>query len=346
MRKLTVVLAETSREEVLRLLDDDRVVSYWAVNADTGRVVVEALIKKGATEDLLDRLEGRFGGVAGFRAIVEQIEVTAPKIEEPEPETPLEQEVEKQAKKKKVQKFGRVSRQELLARVDAALSNRFEFFAMVLLASVVAACGLLSDSTAAVIAAMVLAPLLGPNLALALATTTGDRKMFGRAVRQAGAGFGLALVIAVVLGVVVQLMDRLEVLDNKELTSRSKVSLFDFVLALASGVAGALSFLSGAAGNLIAVMVAVALLPPTLVVGVNLGAGRTEEAWLATLLLAANLICVNFAGVATFAAAGLRPARWWEAERVRRETRRAMVVWGVLLVAFLVVAIYAAGSTQ
>ncbi|MEO0480262.1 MAG: TIGR00341 family protein [Planctomycetota bacterium] len=327
MRKLTVITPDAQQEEVARVLEQAEMEAVWSLPSVEERSVFQAVSQKDRVEPVLDSLEGRFGAIDGFFVLVEQVELCLPRKPEPEPE----EQVAAEPPKEQTTRFGRVSRQELTANIEKALSNPFEFFAMVILASIVAAFGLLRDSPAAVIAAMVLAPLLGPNLALSLATTIGDQSLFNTAAKRALAGFTLALAIAVALGAMIAGSDALQAF---ELTSRTKASLFDFVLALASGVAGALSFLSGASGALIGVMVAVALLPPTLVVGIELGAGQFPAAGRASLLLAANLICVNFAGVLTFMAAGLRPQRWWEAERVKRATRRAAIRWGLLLVGF------------
>lgn len=334
MRKLTVITPDAQEEEVARVLEQAELEAVWSLPSREDRHVFQAVSPKDRVESVLDSLEGRFGSIEGFFVLVEQVELCLPRKPEPEPD-----EAESEAPKEPTTRFGRVSRQELTANIEKALSNPFEFFAMVILASVVAAFGLLRDSPAAVIAAMVLAPLLGPNLALSLATTIGDQSLFNTAARRALAGFTLALAIAVALGAMVAGSDALQAV---ELTSRTRASLFDFVLALASGIAGALSFLSGASGALIGVMVAVALLPPTLVVGIELGAGEFAAAGRASLLLAANLICVNFAGVVTFMAAGLRPQRWWEAERVKRQTRRAALRWGLLLLGFGAVVWYVA----
>jgi uncharacterized membrane protein len=78
-------------------------------------------------------------------------------------------------------------------------------------------------------------------------------------------------------------------------------------------------------------MVAVALLPPLVTFGMLLGAGKLSLARGALLLTAANVICVNLAGVATFVAQGVRPRTWWEADRARRATRNATLVWLLLL---------------
>jgi uncharacterized membrane protein len=78
-------------------------------------------------------------------------------------------------------------------------------------------------------------------------------------------------------------------------------------------------------------MVAVALLPPLVTLGMLLGGGHLEPALGAFLLVMVNLVCINLAGVVTFLAQGIRPLTWWEKSRARRATRNAIFIWSLLL---------------
>jgi uncharacterized hydrophobic protein (TIGR00341 family) len=117
----------------------------------------------------------------------------------------------------------------------------------------------------------------------------------------------------------------------QEIHSRTMVSYADIALALASGVAGALSFTSGLPSAMIGVMVAVALIPPLVVFGLLLGGGFADQSLGALLLLAINMICVNIAGVSTFLLKGLQPVYWWEASKAKKATRYAIILWISLL---------------
>jgi len=189
----------------------------------------------------------------------------------------------------------------------------------------VAAIGLYRDSVAVIIGGMVIAPLLTPNMALSLATTLGDRDLARKSVLTNLSGLALAAAFSLLIGLV------LPVAENPEIARRTVASVADAVLALAAGCAGALAFTAGAPAGLVGVMVAVSLLPPLVVAGLMAGAGRPGPAGGALLLLAMNVICVNLAGVATFLATGVRPRTWWEKDRARRASRRAVVAWSVLL---------------
>ncbi len=175
---------------------------------------------------------------------------------------------------------------------------------------------------------MVIAPLLGPNMALALATTLGDLILLRRASLTALAGIGIAMVLSVILGVILQIDPA-----SPEISTRVGVGMGNIVVALASGAAGALAFTTGVSAILIGVMVAVALLPPLVAFGLLLGGGHPAFAMGALALFLMNLICVNLAGVGTFLLQGIRPATWWEKDRAVKATRISIVMWAVLLAA-------------
>ena len=186
--------------------------------------------------------------------------------------------------------------------------------------------GLLRDDVAVIIGAMVIAPLLGPNVALALATTLGDFELGFNALKTGLLGVIIAVGLSISIGYFFSVD-----LETSQIASRINVGLSDIILALASGVAGVLAFTSGASISLIGVMVAVALMPPLITFGLLVGSGNFPEAVGAFLLLVTNIICVNLAGVTTFLVQGIRPRKWWEAGRAKRATRAAITLWSVLL---------------
>jgi len=84
-------------------------------------------------------------------------------------------------------------------------------------------------------------------------------------------------------------------------------------------------------------MVAVALLPPLVTAGLRVAVGGGAGAGGALLLLMTNVICVNLAAVVTFLVRGVGPRTWWEADKARRATRKAVLLWGALLVVLAVI---------
>ena len=125
----------------------------------------------------------------------------------------------------------RISREELFAEINDSMSFNRIYVAIVVLSAVVAAIGMLRDNVAVVIGAMVIAPLLGPNVGFAFATTPGDIRLARRALKTNMLGVLIAFMLSVCVGFLLDVNPEI-----KEIASRKQVHLFDIVLALASVV--------------------------------------------------------------------------------------------------------------
>jgi len=284
-------------------------------------VEIKLLIDAELVEPVLDFIENRYGLQDGFRVIITPVEAVIPRLKIDE-KAKAEESIEQSEKE-----ATRIYREELYEDINSVSSGGRTFILLVILSSFVAAIGLLRGNVAIIIGAMVIAPLLGPNMGLALAATLGDSALAKRSTRTNITGIVIALSIAIALG----WFARTDI-SNPEISSRLHVSYADFILALASGAAGALAFTSGVSGSLIGVMVAVALLPPLMVFGILIGDGQFQASLNALLLLATNLVCVNISGVAMFLYQGVRPNSWWAAKKAKKQTRIAISVWVALLV--------------
>jgi uncharacterized hydrophobic protein (TIGR00341 family) len=313
LRLIELTLADSVADRLSEALEGVDVLEQWREPTLESRVLIRILVRTEKSESVLDALERRFTGTDGFRVILLPVEATIPRPPEPEPEP-------------EPPPRGRVGREELLDDLASGTRITTVYLAMVVLSTIVAAVGLMRNNIAVVIGAMVIAPLLTPNVALALATTLGDFGLMRKALKTNLVGLATALVFAVLVGAVVPEVDSAEIL------SRTKAELADIVLALAAGAAGALAFTSGVPATLVGVMVAVALLPPLVTAGLRLAAGDMAHAGGAFLLLMANVICVNLAAVLTFLVRGVGPRTWWEADKAKRATRKAVLLWGALLV--------------
>jgi uncharacterized hydrophobic protein (TIGR00341 family) len=331
LRLIEVFLPEDQKDRVQELLKNHKVLGSWQEELSEGKILIKLLLPAEETGAVLDLLEKHFSLIEaeGFRIIILPVEASIPR---PQPEeTPPEQEGP-QPERKPDTKIAGISREELYADIQGGAELSWGFIVLVLLSSIVAAIGILRDSVVIIIGAMVIAPLLGPNVALSFATTLGEINLARRAMKTNVVGIFAALLLAILLGLVLTVSP-----DTPEMVSRTKVGLGDIILPLAAGSAAALSFTTGVVSALIGVMVAVALLPPLVTLGMLLGAGHWEMALGAMLLLLTNLICINLAGVITFLARGIRPLTWWEADRAKKATRQAIAIWTFLLLVLVVV---------
>ena len=330
LRLVELFLPAKVESSIISLMGEEGSLGVWRERLEEDRLMVKVLLHAEDTEALMDKINNRFSGSEDFRVIILPVEATLPRPEVPEdsvPETVKTPEGEKQ-------KPLRISREELYGDIEDSSRFSYIYIVMVILSSIVAAIGLMNNNITVIIGAMVIAPLLGPNVAVSLATTLGDTVLVWRALKVNFSGILVGLLLSIGTGYIFHASPEIP-----EIAARTSVGLSDVVLALASGSAGALAFTTGVPAALIGVMVAVALLPPLVVLGMLLGSGFTDQAFGSLLLLLTNLICVNLAGVITFLIQGIRPVTWWETDRAKKATRIALVMWVLLLSALIAVII-------
>lgn len=326
LRLLEITLPEEALSGVPDLIQEMTYIHLRTVESTDGTGVVTVLLEAHDVEVLSDFFVSRFGAADSFRLIMLTVEATLPlAVEAKGP--PLDTVSEDQAQTLNMQ---RISREELYDDISQASKLSSTYLIMVVLSTVVAIIGLTRGDVAIIIGAMVIAPLLGPNMALALSMTLGDADLGKQSMKTICAGVLTAVVLSVLFGVIF-LVDP----DAPEIVARTQPSISDAVLALAAGVAGSLAFTSGVPAVVVGVMVAVALLPPLVVFGMLIGAGHSGLASGAMVLLLTNVICVNLAAIATFVSQKISPRLWWEAKRARRHARRALVIWASLLAGLL-----------
>jgi uncharacterized hydrophobic protein (TIGR00341 family) len=329
LRLIEAFVPKTEKDQVQEILKDHKVLGIWQEEVSENQVLVRILLSSEETEAVLDIIEKYFSTSEGFRIILLSVEASIPR---PEPEEKVLPENEKPVEEQKPEPKIAVSREELYEDIGETIKLSWVFIVLVILSSTVAAIGLLRDNVAVIIGAMVIAPLLGPNVALSLATTLGDVDLARRAIKAGLIGILVALIFTILLGFFLEVDP-----NTPAIASRTKVGLEDIVLALASGSAATISFTTALPSTLIGVMVAVALLPPLVTLGILLGAGYWKMAIGAMLLVFTNLICINLAGVITFFSQGIRPLKWWEADKAKKATRIAIISWTVILLLLAVV---------
>ena len=166
-----------------------------------------------------------------------------------------------------------------------------QFVLMNALATIVACYGLLADSTAVVIGAMIIAVLLGPISGIALALVDGDGKLLKKAM---GAEIGGALVVLLVAFIIGSLHHDVPI--THELLARTRPNVLDLMIALAGGAAGAYATVSPRLSvGLVGVAISTALVPPLATCGMCLARHENNLAWGGFLLFFTNLVAIQFA---------------------------------------------------
>jgi len=224
------------------------------------------------------------------------------------------------------------TREELYAEIEKGARLDNTYLLLTFLSTIVATIGLIEDNIAAIIGAMVIAPLLGPNIALAFAASLGDGAFMMRALKTNLSGVLLAFTLALTVGLIWPVG-----LDSQEIMSRTSVGLDDVALALASGAAAVLSLTTGLSTTLVGVMVAVALLPPTATVGLLLGSSQPGLASGAALMLAVNVICVLLSAMLVLLIRGIKPRTWYERSQAKQSRFFYLSLWAGLLLMLIVI---------
>jgi len=304
--------------------DNPSVISLRMSSKQEGVQTLSMLVAAYERQKLLDKIQSHLSADKDWRIVVLPVEAVIPQPEQPE------EAIESLAKAEAVQ-----TREELYADVESGAVINVNFLVLVVLSTVVAAIGLTEDNVAVVIGAMVIAPLLGPNLASILGIALGDRELILQAAKASAAGLLLSLVVAAAIGLVIPLD-----LHNGELIARTRVGLDGIVLALASGAAAALSLTTGLSSALVGVMVAVALLPPVATLGLMLAAGQATAATGAALLLATNIVGINLAGQVVFLVQGVKPRTWLEKRSAHQSVKISLSVWIACLAALAAIIFY------
>ncbi|MBI1364397.1 MAG: TIGR00341 family protein [Alphaproteobacteria bacterium] len=316
MRLVEATFHKNSAKQVSEVVAAAEPVSYRLFEPDeSGAQLLKAFFGRDDIQKFVDELQQACIADDIFRILILPVEATIPPLEEKKETDPDKQR--------------RVAlREEIFEDVAGGAALSADFFILTLASTMVAAIGLNENNVAAVIGAMVIAPLLGPILAFSFATALGDHRLLLRAARNAVlgllAGTGASVLISLFLPINTA---------SHELMSRAVVGLDSIALALAAGAAAALSIATGVSSALVGVMVAVALLPPAAAAGLFLGAGEFALAGRAALLLSVNVICIMLASQAVFAWKGIRPRTWLEKRAAHQTVRINLGVLALLLLA-------------
>jgi uncharacterized hydrophobic protein (TIGR00341 family) len=328
-RLIEMVIPADSKNIVVDLLKEHPVKNVWYDRLSDNQMLVRILLSAEETGAVLDALQKSLKHVDGFRIMLLPVEASIPRPEEEIPVVTKDKYVQEPEAQKK---HHRLSREELHSDITEMTHLTTVYVVLVILSTIVAAVGIINDNVAVIIGAMVIAPLLGPNVAFSFATTLGDFTLAHQAFKTNLAGIIVVFACAAVIGFFFSVDPA-----TPSIVSKTQVSLGDIGIALAAGTAGALALTTGISTALVGVMVAVALLPPLVTFGLLIGSGHLGLSVGALLLVLTNIICINLAGVVTFLLRGIRPLTWWEADKAAKATRNAIILWVVLLVLLVVV---------
>ena len=322
--KIIEVIADKQYHETIKVIAEHHQVDdvWFGAENEDGRIAARLLVTSENRQHVLDELQEALQSSTGARIIILPVETTLTS--------------DKTAKEtdKPASGSSTISREEIFSHVEKGTQLNQNFFILIVLSSIVAGIGLLENNIAVIIGAMVIAPLLGPNIAFALGSSLGETRLMWQSLKAIISGIILAILVAAIIGFIWPLA-----IETQEVLIRTEANYAGTAIALASGAAAALSLVTGSSGVLVGVMVAVALMPPAVTIGLMLSIGSLPLALGATLLLAVNIVCINLSAKLVFLIKGIQPRTWLEARKAKQSQKLYLLIWLMLLI-LLVIVIY------
>jgi uncharacterized hydrophobic protein (TIGR00271 family) len=214
--------------------------------------------------------------------------------------------------------------------IGATRGKTTKFWMQLVLASIIAAGGVIGDATPAVIGAMIIAPLGTPIYGLALAAVTGDRRALRSSLTLLVSGVAVNILIGVIIGLIT--VNRMPIDVNPQIVGRTAPAVLDLTVAIAVGIAGSFALARRDVADILAgVAIAISLVPVLAVVGITLGSGHFSLALGAFVLFLTNAAAILIAGAIVFKTAGYAREAENLDERAGRRARLAIVILVVLL---------------
>ena len=201
---------------------------------------------------------------------------------------------------------------------------------LLVLSTAIATGGILTDSTATVIGAMIVAPLATPIQGIGLAIVTTRPAQIARSASILGLSIATVVLLPLFFTLALRLPVNLTV--NTQITGRVSPGLLDLFVAIATGLVGAYATArKDLSGVLPGVAIAISLVPPLSVVGICLSQGGFDQAWGALLLFSANAVAMIICAMLVFGIAGYGAAARRQRDAVRRPILMVMAALGLLI---------------
>lgn len=330
-QRIVSILTADSIDNILDELDGEHnidITDKWQLAGHDDRIWHQILLDAEDSQTLLDAMQPLLEKDTIMRITVAALEASLPKSQ-----------VEKKKDDEEKEQpwfFSCVGREELYEHIVEGTILNANYLLLTFIATIVAAAALLDDNIAVLIGAMVIAPLLGPNLALGFGVVIGDLSIIKRALKAGVIGIGITLVTPALIGLF------FEMPQEGILSDMTRIGYDNILIAVCSGVVGVVALSQTTTSNLVGVMVAVALLPPAVATGLFVGAGDFVRAGHTGLLLAINIAGVSLASQITFYLLGIKPAMqsWLQEDKAKKLFHKNLWIWAILMVAFIAVLIW------
>jgi len=227
-----------------------------------------------------------------------------------------------------------VNHQTIIREVAGGVERSWVYYLMLLMAGLIALLGLLTNSVAVVIGAMLISPLMGPIISSGLALTIGDLPLARRAFRT----IAISVALTVLVTALVTLLSPLKE-PTSEILARVRPNIYDLFVAVLSGIVGAVAlctkrnYLITATG----VAVATAVIPPLSVAGYGLGTGQMMLGMGGFLLFFTNFVAIVLTSDLVFFILGFRTSH---VETIQYSQRTRLLIIGGLMLLISIPLVY------
>ncbi len=230
-------------------------------------------------------------------------------------------------------------KEEVTGSISEATTPNFDYYLLVMLSCSIATLGLLTNSPAVIIGAMLIAPLMSSIIGIGLAVVTSDNELLSKSLSTLLRGIALAILLSLIVAIFNRIFPFIVLSQLPEqVLIRSRPTPIDLAIALAGGIAAAYSMTrKNLSAALPGVAIATALMPPLCTVGIGIAFLRWDIALGALVLFLTNAITISFASAATFLFCGFSPRNRHSAEHLKRNLVISAIL---LLVIFLPLAYY------
>ncbi|WP_430788330.1 TIGR00341 family protein [Virgibacillus flavescens] len=302
------------------LLSKFPLITYW-IAEENDAVHIRILVEKHDAEKILNYLEKNAADVnSQFDALLYSVKAYIPSKynEENTPDDNKEQ-------------FGRASRLELLTIIQTSSKINGSYSWFTVFAALVAAVGIIQNRPGLVLGANIIDPSIRPLMGVSFSSVLGERKLLRQSITTALFGLFIPIAISALFGYLFPLP-----LDSNEFLAQTNVKLFDIVVAISAGAAGAISFVKRSHGQLVGVMISLAVLPPAIVLGMMTGAAQWQAALQPLLLLLVNVISILLSAILVFWFSGIKPVNWNDIQEANTSRLNSLLFTGIIFLLLIV----------
>jgi uncharacterized hydrophobic protein (TIGR00341 family) len=226
----------------------------------------------------------------------------------------------------------------LLSKTDSFLSRKKEIYLMILVATVVALVGLVTNNVAVIIGAMLISPLLGPISSIAANLVLGRQRNAKESMLFTTKLILSSIALAALLTAGLSFFYHLDI--TTEIQSRTDTNPIFIIVAVMLGIAGGVAMLTAIPEIIVGVAIAVALIPPSTTVGIGLGLGSLQVAEGASFVLLSNIFGLIIGFTIIFLVRRISPGEQQEKEKARKSQRISITLLVTLAIGLAIMQLF------